>query len=111
VRLVVLLLIIGFAIALIIAWAFELTPEGIKRTAIADEEPVKHAGHRAWIYVVVIGAAFSVGLRICGQRALIANLLIFSRWKPKSRRQLPRPCATNRTLNWHGTICNTHARD
>ena len=32
VRLVVLLLVIGFPIALIIAWAFELTPEGLKRT-------------------------------------------------------------------------------
>src|SRR5262249_11820971 len=32
IRLVVLLIIIGFPIALIIAWAFEVTPEGIKRT-------------------------------------------------------------------------------
>jgi RNA polymerase sigma factor (sigma-70 family) len=32
VRLVVLLLIIGFPVALILAWAFELTSEGIKRT-------------------------------------------------------------------------------
>ena len=31
VRLVVLLLIIGFPIAVILAWAFDLTPEGIKR--------------------------------------------------------------------------------
>ena len=31
VRLVVILLIIGFPVALILAWAFELTPEGIKR--------------------------------------------------------------------------------
>src|SRR5215470_1050439 len=36
VRLVVLLLIIGFPIALILAWAFELTPEGIKRTEEVD---------------------------------------------------------------------------
>src|SRR6266496_2258483 len=31
VRLVVLLLVIGFPVAVILAWAFELTPEGIKR--------------------------------------------------------------------------------
>ena len=31
VRLVVLLLVIGFPIAVILAWAFDLTPEGIKR--------------------------------------------------------------------------------
>jgi len=36
VRLVVLVLIIGFPVALIIAWAFETTPEGIKRTEAAD---------------------------------------------------------------------------
>jgi hypothetical protein len=32
VRLVVLILILGFPVALVLAWAFELTPEGIKRT-------------------------------------------------------------------------------
>src|SRR5213593_631966 len=36
VRLVVLLLIIGFAMALILGWAFELKPEGIKRTEDVD---------------------------------------------------------------------------
>ena len=32
VRLVVVLVIIGFPITLILAWAFEITPEGIKST-------------------------------------------------------------------------------
>ena len=36
VRLVVLLLVIGFPIALILAWAFEITPEGIKRAEDVD---------------------------------------------------------------------------
>src|SRR6266436_1311006 len=36
VRLVVLLLMIGFPVAVILAWAFELTPEGIKRTEDVD---------------------------------------------------------------------------
>ena len=31
-RLVILLLIIGFPVALLLAWAFELTPEGLRRT-------------------------------------------------------------------------------
>ena len=35
-RLIVLANILGFPIALVIAWAFELTPEGIKRTEAAD---------------------------------------------------------------------------
>jgi hypothetical protein len=36
VRLVVLLLIIGFPVALVLAWAFEITPEEIKRTEEVD---------------------------------------------------------------------------
>src|SRR5262245_22836233 len=62
VRLVVLLLAIGFPIALIIAWAFELTPEGLKRTETADQEAGKPSRKNAWIYVVVIAAALSFGL-------------------------------------------------
>src|SRR5438132_3137246 len=56
VRLVVLLLIIGFPIALIIAWAFEVTPEGIKRTEAADAAHERSRG-AVWIYIVAIAAA------------------------------------------------------
>src|SRR5712692_1700614 len=66
VRLVVLLLIIGFPIALIIAWAFEVTPEGIKRTEAADAAGQRSRGG-AWIYIVLIGAAVSVGLFFVGR--------------------------------------------
>src|SRR5213078_4468313 len=66
VRLVVLLLVIGFPIALIIAWAFEVTPEGIKRTEAADAAGQRSRGG-AWIYIVLIGAALSVGLFFVGR--------------------------------------------
>jgi len=36
-RLIALLLIVGFPIAIVLAWAFESTPEGVKRTEEADE--------------------------------------------------------------------------
>src|SRR5215831_12500816 len=36
IRLVIMLLALGFPIALVLAWAFELTPEGIKRTEEVD---------------------------------------------------------------------------
>jgi hypothetical protein len=36
VRLLVLLIVLGFPIALMIAWGFEATPDGIKRTEVAD---------------------------------------------------------------------------
>ena len=64
---VVLLVILGFPIALIIAWAFELTPEGLKRTESADELPKKSARSRAWIYVVIVAAAISVSLFFFGR--------------------------------------------
>jgi adenylate cyclase len=64
---VVLLVILGFPIALILAWAFELTPEGIKRTEFADELPAKARRHRAWIYVVIIAGAISVGVFFLGR--------------------------------------------
>src|SRR5881409_151713 len=66
VRLVVLLLIIGFPIALIIAWAFEATPEGIKRTEVADAVGQRSRGS-AWIYIVLISVALSVGLFFIGR--------------------------------------------
>src|SRR5262245_64794497 len=54
VRLVVLLLVIGFPIALIIAWAFEATPEGIKSTEAADAAGQRSPGND-WIYIFLIG--------------------------------------------------------
>jgi len=68
VRLVIMMITIGFPIALIIAWAFEATLEGIKRTEIADAMPTA-AGQKkhAWIYIVVIGAAISVVLFFVGR--------------------------------------------
>src|SRR5438046_1670934 len=57
----------GFPIALILAWAFELTLEGLKRTEFADELPTKAPRNRAWIYVVTIGGAISIGLFFLGR--------------------------------------------
>src|SRR6266700_719680 len=68
VRLVIALVVIGFPIALVIAWAFEATPEGIKRTEVADAMPAASGQRKhAWIYIVVIGAAISVALFFLGR--------------------------------------------
>ncbi len=67
IRLVIMLVVIGFPIALVIAWAFELTPEGLKRTEFADELPKKSGRSRAWFYVVVIAGAMSVSLFFLGR--------------------------------------------
>src|SRR5436309_1525515 len=62
VRLVIVLVAIGLPVALVIAWAFEATPEGIKRTEDVDLSGARGATKHAWIYVVVIGGAISVAL-------------------------------------------------
>src|SRR5712692_1359045 len=67
IRLVLMLIVIGFPIALVIAWAFELTPERLKRTESADEVPKKSARSHACIYVVVIAGAISVSLFFFGR--------------------------------------------
>jgi serine/threonine-protein kinase len=77
VRLIVLAIVIGFPIALVIAWAFELTPEGIKRTEDVDPfdsrsgqvlaAAAQRPRHRAWIFVVIIAGAMSLGLFFLGR--------------------------------------------
>src|SRR5205814_3537833 len=62
VRLVVLLIVVGFPIALVIAWAFELTPGGIKRTEEADRVYPSRSRGRAWIYVVISAGVLSAGV-------------------------------------------------
>src|SRR6201995_5660066 len=60
VRLVIALVVIGFPIALVIAWAFETTSEGIKTTETADAMPSSTRGRKnTWIYIIAFGAAFS----------------------------------------------------
>jgi len=64
IRFVILLLVLGFPVALIMAWGFELTPEGLKRT---DEVPRQQRGGRVWIAVVVAAGLLSIGLFFLGR--------------------------------------------
>jgi len=68
IRLLVVLIILGLPVALAMAWAFESTPEGIKRTEDADAMPAGAAGaKRAWIYVAIVGGLLSIGLFFVGR--------------------------------------------
>ena len=71
IQLLVLLIILGLPIALGLAWAFELTPEGLKRTEDVDEVAVASHKKRAWIYVVIVGAIVSIGLFFLGRYSAI----------------------------------------
>ena len=71
IQLLVVLIILGLPIALGLAWAFELTPEGVKRTEEVDEVAAAAHRKRAWIYVVVIGAVVSIALFFLGRYSAI----------------------------------------
>ena len=66
VRTVILLLGLGFPVALVLAWAFDLTPEGLQRTDSEEKQPARAAG-RAWIYIAVVGALLSLALFFAGR--------------------------------------------
>src|ERR1700730_4817128 len=65
VRLVVLLLILGFPVALILSWAFELTPEGIRRESeVAHEQSkTRHTGRRI-VGLTIVVAVIAAGLLV-----------------------------------------------
>jgi len=63
VRLVVLLLILGFPVALILSWAFEITPEGIKRESdLAPAQSMTRQTGRKIITLTVVVAIIAAGL-------------------------------------------------
>ena len=89
VRAVIVLLLLGFPVALVIAWAFELTPEGLKRTEVADELPRKSARSRAWIYIVIVAGAISVGVFFFGRYTATSKQSGLTEVPPKSIAVLP----------------------
>jgi TolB-like protein len=59
--LAVILVLLGFPLALILAWAFEMTPEGIKRTPTSKAPRVHPSRWGGWILLVLaagIGASW-----------------------------------------------------
>ena len=72
-KLVIALVVLGFPIALIFAWAFELTPEGIKRTedVAPDESITRRTGRKLAAGVAVLAI-------------IAAGLLVFRLFQPSS---------------------------
>jgi TolB-like protein/Tfp pilus assembly protein PilF len=73
VRLVVLLLVIGFPVAMILAWAFELTPEGIKRAEDVDlsKSITRKTGRKLDFFIIAV-------------LLLVIALLLFQRFHPNA---------------------------
>src|SRR6266496_3870630 len=90
VRLVIALVASGFPIALVIAWAFEITPQGIERTEVADTMPAAPGQKtHAWIYVAIVGAVLSIGLFFLGRYGFRNASSSSSELPPKSIAVLP----------------------
>jgi len=66
IQLLVVLVVMGLPIALGLAWAFELTPEGVKRTEDVDVTEKRSRGV-TWIYIAVVSAILSVALFVLGR--------------------------------------------
>jgi TolB-like protein len=68
VRVVIVVVALGFPVALVLGWAFELTPEGIKRAddlpASVQQPPPRRYG---WVYIAAVGALLSLGLFFLGR--------------------------------------------
>ena len=69
-KLVTTLVLIGFPVAMVLAWAFEMTPEGVKRTeAVSGDDSITQITGRKLDYVLIGGLAL-VGLLIIGDRVM-----------------------------------------
>src|SRR5881392_2480447 len=63
VRLVVLLTIVGFPVSLVCAWAFEITPEGIKLEGDIDRRITRKFGRKLTALIVIV-AAVAAGVTV-----------------------------------------------
>lgn len=75
----------GLPLALVFAWAFELTPQGIKRAdEVPEEQSIAHDTGRKLVAVVVVIAVISGGLLVYQLTRARASLPIGSTSAPAS---------------------------
>jgi adenylate cyclase len=62
-QIVILILVVGFPIVLVFSWAFEITPEGIKRESeVAADESITHHTGRKIVALTLVLAVIAAGL-------------------------------------------------
>ncbi|PZR76912.1 MAG: hypothetical protein DLM73_01100 [Chthoniobacterales bacterium] len=81
-RIFIIVILLGFPVALVLSWAFEITPEGIKLES--DVEPNKSIARRTGRKIVGV----TVGLAV-----IAAGLMIFQLVRPKSASQVSETAA------------------
>ena len=73
---VVVVVLLGFPVALVIAWAFEMTPDGMKRTDEVQHDSVPRWSRKKFVAVIVVLAVVAA--------ALLAFQLVGARWITRS---------------------------
>jgi TolB-like protein/Tfp pilus assembly protein PilF len=69
VRLVIIFVILGFPIALVLAWIFELTPEGLKRTEeVGPHESIARSTGRKLDFLIIAVLLFVITLLVLDRR-------------------------------------------
>jgi TolB-like protein len=64
-QIVILIVVVGFPIALVFSWAFEITPEGIKRESeVQADESITHHTGRKIVALTIVLAVVATGLLI-----------------------------------------------
>src|SRR5438874_2944450 len=62
-QIVILILVVGFPIALAFSWAFEITPEGIVRESeVQTDESITHHTGRKIVVLTIVLAVIAAGL-------------------------------------------------
>src|SRR6476659_2283366 len=89
VRVLVILIVLGLPVALTLAWLFDLTPQGIKRTTAETVQTARGETNRGWIYVVIIGGLVSVGLFSLGRYSVSIKETVPPKVAAKSIAVLP----------------------
>jgi len=84
IKILVIVLVLGFPIALAFSWAFEITPEGIKRES--EVESGKSITHHTGRKIVAITAVLAI---------IAAGLLAYQILRPKSLAPRPSEAATD----------------
>src|SRR5215468_10387368 len=95
VRLVIIILVLGFPVALVLSWAFELTPEGIKlESEIDPKQSITRKTGRKIVGLTIAVAIVAAGL-------LVFQMVGRDRWARRSSEEDPeagRPLAAAKSL-------------
>jgi fucose permease len=99
--LVIVLLAVGFPIAVILAWAFDLTPQGIRGESDVQETLVPVQAGGQWLNYILQGLVLvAVGFLVIDQYALEPGASVGRSADPLRRHLRHRPMSSAPTLTW-----------